>query len=229
MVKPEIRALLDEQPWDLILKKLSARALVLMRRYHWKGELSGAAPAGTSAADLASEVVMDVYSGTRAWEPEVHGELYPHLCGILQSKLNNLSTSAENRQTSRGEQDEEAPDTFEKRLTHRTAESNEFVAGFKHELRSAPKLVEYVDCILGGLTVRRDIAEYLEVSVEEISQRKRQVETRLKQYILRKYGESQDKVIESAGLYQSAGHTMQKASSSEKQRPQGTETRRRSI
>lgn len=54
-------------------------------------------PGGKEAEDIVSETVEGVLSGKRAWDSSAQLDLFAHLKSIIDSKLNHLAKSRENR------------------------------------------------------------------------------------------------------------------------------------
>ena len=112
---PDIPSFTDDQ-WKELSERLTLYADHKLMRLRWRGaKLSrgGTVPGGIEAGDLAAEAIVDWINGKRNWNREAVSDLWCFLRGIVDSKVNHLVESIENKITRRldrsGDQPEESP------------------------------------------------------------------------------------------------------------------------
>jgi DNA-directed RNA polymerase specialized sigma24 family protein len=91
---------MDESQLRELLERLTYHAYCKLVRLRWRGltlREGGSVPGGAEARDLAAQAIVDVIDGTRAWDPAAHPDLFRYLKDVIDSKVSNLVSSAENR------------------------------------------------------------------------------------------------------------------------------------
>ena len=89
VLDPKVVALLEEQDWPRIIKRLTAYAQNRIRSLYTRlGE--DLLPGGQEAKDLAFGAITDVYTGKRSWDPERHPDLTKFLMDVVKSKSGSL-------------------------------------------------------------------------------------------------------------------------------------------
>jgi RNA polymerase sigma factor (sigma-70 family) len=198
-------SLLFEADWGHIGKSLLVYARRHLREYYWRCGGITALPNGNTEEDLVQHVIEDALSGKRKYDPN-KGALLPWLEGQLRSEMNNLVNSAAHLrevpipEEEDGESVEETLDRL--RIRHNAAESmqmlslEELLIG-KEKIETAKlrlrQLVSYVRddhevrevvcCFLhafkqGRVIKPRDIAEELEIPIEDVRNRLKRLRRR---------------------------------------------------
>lgn len=93
---------LTEQSWEDVLERLTLYAHRRYTRLVWRGvpgAQGGTAPGGVEPADLAAESIIDTIAGRRTWNRATEPDFLQFLRGVVDSKLNHLALSLENRTT----------------------------------------------------------------------------------------------------------------------------------
>jgi hypothetical protein len=167
-----VRAALDAQPWKDIYEMLTAYACMLVRQHVWRGELGGPVPGGREGEDFASEAIIDVYDGTREWNPSKQPDLAAHLRGIVKSKVSNATGLSENKKERRQleEQEEEG--------THCDPDDAFFWA-FLGYVDDDPLLQQILECYYDGCMQRADVAARLNLSESDITNARKRLSRRL--------------------------------------------------
>lgn len=195
--------LLDSQPWDDIIPRLVAHASKKSKRLFWRGIYGGPFPEGNEVMDLINQTIEKVLVGQRQWDPDASPDLFVYLKSIVDSDLNHLADSAENRRMradtlssqgndcDAGEQEisiahmmpADTP-TPEEVLLLREDEDRceEFFWGFYESLADKPVLQKIVECIWDDVEKPVEIAERMGVPVNEIYNSRKQLQRRLNDY-----------------------------------------------
>lgn len=190
------KTLFDQHNWKDIYPRLLYHAHQKARRLRWQSVIDGHMPGGKEVEDIVIESLEAIFSGDRAWDPEKQPDLYKHLTGIIDSKLNHLAESAENRLvrsastlTGRDGQSNEAeaigarselPPTPSDEAIEKECE--EYILGFIDYLSDDPLLQNIVQAILDGVEKRAEIAEVCGVKVEDITNADKRLMRRAKIY-----------------------------------------------
>jgi len=173
-VREDIRRLLDEQPWDDWLKRLTLYAKGQLWWRTWRGELGGSVPGGREPADFALEAIKDVYTGVRQWDPATCPDLLQYLFGVVQSKVSNACNAAENTQERR-EDPEFRPVAIDK--------DDDFLYGFLTEIENEPELVKVVELMMDGYEGRAEIAARMCLEPSDVTNLQKKMKRRLRDYI----------------------------------------------
>jgi DNA-directed RNA polymerase specialized sigma24 family protein len=154
------RAKIEVQDVPSLAKALTRYASGRMAR--WPRKRFGEEP-----ADFAIEAIEDVYLGIRTWDPTTHPDLKAFLFDVVKSKVSNAAQKTAARNVSLEERLEDA------------SPSHSDEAGLKDEmckvLAHDQALVDVVDCYQNGFQKPADVAEELEISVEELRNRRRRI------------------------------------------------------
>jgi hypothetical protein len=191
----EVLRLLQEHPWADTVPRLLHYANSKLKRLRWLCEHSGTPPLGTDAKDVVQTVIEKLLDGRRAWDPTRQPDLVRHIMNIVDSEVNNLATSAENRRTSRtpldpanesGEpvaEDEPTPEVILLSNEAR-ARGDDYVLGFWSSLETDPELRDVVEAIidLDDKATPAKIAARLCVPVEDVYGRRKRLQRRLEGY-----------------------------------------------
>lgn len=100
---PEIPEFTDDQ-WTEMVERLALYADTKLQKLCWRGvpfKKGGAPPGGVCAADIASEAITDWLDGKRNWDRAKNPELFQFLKATVDSKINHLAESLENRKSRR--------------------------------------------------------------------------------------------------------------------------------
>lgn len=94
--------------WGETGMKLAAYAAFRSRNLLWRTGSDVALAKGLMPDDIAAQAIVSVIGGERKWEPE-RGPLLPFLKRVVDSLLNHLALSADNRRIERFSQDDRSP------------------------------------------------------------------------------------------------------------------------
>lgn len=94
--------------WGETGMKLAAYAAFRFRNLSWRTGSDVALAKGLMPDDIAAQAIVSVIAGERRWEPE-RGPLLPFLKRVVDSLLNHLALSADNRRIERLFQDDTSP------------------------------------------------------------------------------------------------------------------------
>lgn len=94
--------------WGETGMKLAAYAAFRSRNLLWRTGSDVALAKGLMPDDIAAQAIVSVIGGERKWEPE-RGPLLPFLKRVVDSLLNHLALSADNRRIERFFQDDTSP------------------------------------------------------------------------------------------------------------------------
>jgi DNA-directed RNA polymerase specialized sigma24 family protein len=86
-------------PWDDLYPRLLLAALGRLSPAIWRGERRGQVPGGRTAHDAVQTAVEKLLGGERQWNRSKSA--FENLWGAVSSEISNWATSAENRTTSR--------------------------------------------------------------------------------------------------------------------------------
>ena len=185
MVNEHLRTILDDETWLLYFKRLTVYANKLIESHYWRGEQNGPVPGGKEAEDFATEAILDVYTGKRAWDPKQEPELLRHLFGVVKSAINNRSTQEQNKRDNRLDENEDYQERIESsndpsRL--QTMEDADFVLEICEHLVDEPELLEVAECIMDGCVERAEIAHCLKLTPNEVTNRRKRLKRKLGTY-----------------------------------------------
>jgi DNA-directed RNA polymerase specialized sigma24 family protein len=82
--------------WADVGIRLTAYATWKARNLHWRTGRTDVLAGGKTPEDLASEAILKVLEGERAWDPN-RGPLLPYLEGVVDSLMSHLAASLDNR------------------------------------------------------------------------------------------------------------------------------------
>ena len=94
--------------WRETGMKLAAYAAFRSRNLSWRTGSEVALAKGLMPDDIAAQAIVSVIGGERTWEPE-RGPLLPFLKRVVDSLLNHLALSADNRRIERLSPDDMSP------------------------------------------------------------------------------------------------------------------------
>lgn len=99
---------LTDLEWEEVLKRLTLHAVSKVMPLVWRGvpgSNGGHVPGGKEAADLAAEAIVDTLEGRRTWNRADEPDFFEFLKGVVDSKVNHLAVSQENKRSRRIEGD----------------------------------------------------------------------------------------------------------------------------
>ena len=173
-MREDIRKLLDEQPWDENLERLTLYARKRLRMLAWRGVAGDPVPGGIEAADFAGEAIADVYTGVREWDPATCPDLLQYLFGVVRSKISNACTAAENTRVRR-EDPEVEPSRGDKDDT--------FLWGFLSWIENEPQLMKAVELMMDGYTDRVEIAARMGLEPSNVTNLQKKMRRRYRDYV----------------------------------------------
>ena len=90
-------------PWDDLYPRLLLAALGRLSPAIWRGERRGQVPGGRTAHDAVQTAVEKFLGGERQWNWSKSA--FENFWGVVSSEISNWATSAENKTTSRTDDD----------------------------------------------------------------------------------------------------------------------------
>lgn len=179
---------ISDDEWLGLNSRLTLYALRKMRRLCWRGARPAerpTAPGGQGPEDLAATAIERVLDGSRAWDASA--DPFDHLCSVLDSLVSHLVGGWENRNvrgmpTARSDDGPERPVELPGREpdpSHAAAESEEahqYRAAVRDAVAKDPLAAGIFDCLQAGYSTPADMAELLDVDVEQIYTAKRRLE-----------------------------------------------------
>lgn len=190
-ITPELRALLESQPWKDICPRLTKYALYKTRWYYWQGRYGGDLPGGHHAEDLAEQAITKLFVGEREWDPRKQPDLYKHLQGVVDSLISHLLESRENERDKKvirlvtrheAEENEAVFEIYEEPALR--PDGQFLVREFRASLADAPQLQILLDCVYNHPTIRSaTIAKQMGITNEAVHNLKRQLQRRLTKYL----------------------------------------------
>lgn len=175
--------------WEDLLKRLTLYADRKVRKLRWRGLRGGPnqlLPDGHGPDSIAAEAIVSVIEGSRSCSAKTPEDLLAVLQSVVDSKISHAVEYAENRVV-RGEpaQRDDAPsDEWHPRTTQAQEPSQivadrEAAAKFRSQvikiLDDEPRLIELFECLEADVTGRRELAEYLGVTEDEITNMKKRL------------------------------------------------------
>lgn len=171
---------MNDAQLEELLERLTCHAIYKLLRLRWRGltlKQGGSIPGGVEARDLATDAVIDVINGTRTWDPAIPLLLF--LKGVVDSKVSNLVTSAENRTTRRfpaATDDSELPEPC---VDGQAPDPAAAVADadsmqvFRDEVvaavRNDPLVLRIFECLENDITKPSEMAVVLDQELREIN------------------------------------------------------------
>lgn len=182
--------------WEDLTKRLTVYAIFKTRKLRWRGMPGGnnqSMPGGHGPDSLASEAILSVLNDERQTCTATNrDELLEFLKGVVDSKVNHLVESAENRKTralpSNDGHAGKALDGWHPATKARDGPA-ELVAdpdaakAFQEKaikaLAGEPKLTELFECLAAGFTGRKEIAEIMNVTEDDVTNLKKRLARKL--------------------------------------------------
>ena len=172
---------LTDEEWEKMTKRLTLHAVRKLMPLVWRGvrgSNGGHAPGGAEAADFAAEAIVDTLEGRRTWNREAQPDFFEFLKGVVDSKVNHLANSQENRRARRIEHDGAGdplahlvPD--KRRSPHVSLEEKDgaerFRAAVLKEIRDDDVAVRILECLEAEITKPSEMAVLLECEVAEVN------------------------------------------------------------
>jgi len=174
LVREDIRKLLDEQPWNEILERLTLYARRRLSVLFWRGVRGDPVPGGTEAADFAAGAIADVYAGAREWNPATCPSLLQFLFGVVRSNISNACAAAENTRERRESTQFEAA---------ASDKDDDFLCGFLTEIENEPQLVKVVELMMDGYEDRAEMAARMGLEPSDVTNLRKKMKRRLRDYI----------------------------------------------
>lgn len=186
---------LTDAEWEDLLKRLTLYAVYKTRKLRWRG-LPGSdnqsMPEGHGPDSLASEAIVSVLNDERACTATTKDELLDFLKGVVDSKVNHLAESAENKK-SRALPSEDGhkggtPEVWHPRTKPRDAPAAlaadpEAAKAFREKalkaLSGEPQLTELFECLAAGFSGRKEIAELMNVTEDDVTNLKKRLARKL--------------------------------------------------
>ena len=185
MVPDDTKALLKAYDWDDAIPRLLHYALQRIRRNSWKG-ISGSSQL---AQDIVQDAVLKIHTGERSWDPATHPDLFIYLKGVIKSMISHAVLSPQNKRQileSSMSVENETPflETVSSGLPsplqniaaqEAEKDANEFICNLIDYLHDDPPLMKIVECILDDIVKPRDIAQKLNIDINEVYNRQKRL------------------------------------------------------
>jgi len=95
---------LDGIDWEDVGIRLTAYSTWKAANLRWRTGRAGDLAAGKTPEDVAEDAIWKVFEGRRRWDPQ-RGPLLPYLRRVVDSLMNELAESADNRRQQRLDED----------------------------------------------------------------------------------------------------------------------------
>jgi len=193
--KRGLRELLDliREEQERLLKRLTHHALCKMRLLTWRGAYvarGGSVPAGYEPYDFALDAIQKVLDGTRPWNREAYKTLESFLRSIIDSDINHLVESLDNRSGRRLSPPSGKDETVAAYEVTGTEPDpliividKDWQARFHQaavkELKGEEFLVKLLECMEAEITEPSEIADLLGTTVDHINNEKKRLRRRL--------------------------------------------------
>jgi hypothetical protein len=93
----EVVSRISEDEWRSIALELERHALSVSRNLRWRTRNALELPGGETVDSIVSKAIEKLFFGERDWDPETQPDLRAYLKGVIDSLLNHLAVSQENR------------------------------------------------------------------------------------------------------------------------------------
>jgi len=188
-----------EKNLDDIIPRLTMYTLNKMKKRYWRGVRDGNPPGGQEAIDFVLQAIEKIISGQRNWNPQTQPDLFGYLKDIIDSDINHLVESWENKNfqsesSLMGDCTDNKDSYFDKLPSSISTPSeimlqeederlnDKFLWGFYDCLADEPQLIKVVECIIDGIHKPSDIATKMGISTKEVYNIKKQLQRRLNDY-----------------------------------------------
>ncbi len=187
---------LTNDEWAEYLERLTLYAAKRFTYYGWignrkKNERIG--PKAMSPQDLAANTIINIIEGKRLYNPEAYPNFMAFLCSAIDSQINNLSTLVEHKRKKSllQEKYENNENTIPTEIQgnepdpSRSCMNKELVEMLKMSLApdfNKNKIMRDIfDCMEGGITKRREIAQLLDVNVKEVDNARKRLYRKIRE------------------------------------------------
>jgi hypothetical protein len=198
---------MDEEQLKEFLELLTYHAYCKLVHLRWRGltlKKGGTVPGGVEAHDLATQAVVDVIDGTRAWDPSTHPDLLRHLKSVVDSKVSNLVNSSENKTTKRFarsvdgdrqppeyEVKSREPNPFE--VVANCDSMDKFRAAIVATIKDDPLALDVLKCLDADITKPSDMATVLGRTVDEINNAQKRLRNKVSKALKKMKGEEHER------------------------------------
>ncbi len=182
--------------WEDLLKRLTVYAIFKSRKLRWRGLLGGnnqSMPDGHGPDSLASEAIVSVLNDDRKTCTATNrDELLEFLKSVVDSKVSHLVKYAENTKSRAfpsndgqldGTGDGWHPGTKPRDGPAALVADAEAAKAFQEKaikaLAGEPKLTELFECLAAGYIRRKEIAELLDVTEDDVTHLKKRLARKL--------------------------------------------------
>jgi hypothetical protein len=186
---------LTEDRWKELHERLTLYAACKLVRRSWYGfrvtkKQGVTAVKGKGPEDIASDVIVAVLEGKRNWNEERYPDFLDFLTSVVDSMINALVRSKENRKTQRVEPvDDEDTEAEERAFVSREPSPDELVQDAEWQAKFREALVKELeddsislglfDCLHSGFSDRSEIAELLGIGVNDVYNAQKRLERRI--------------------------------------------------
>lgn len=201
-IPENVLELLTAFPWEEKIPRLLYYASHKAKKKRWRSVFDGYLPEGKEIQDVVSHAIEKVFSGERKWNPDEQPDLFHYLKSIIDSDLNHLADSFENRMLT-GEADVDGKlGSKEDRKTswidslpssvadpetqhinkEQDARGEAYFFDFYGFLAGKPLLQGMIECIDEGIDKKAEMAQKLGVHVNEIYNASKQLRRKLEEF-----------------------------------------------
>ncbi len=149
----------------------------------------GKPPGGIEGQDLAAEAITDLLEGKRNWDQAEQPDLLRFLKSVVDSKVSHLVKSIENqvsRRTAPSKTDDESSAVYElsssepdpSDLVANNDEASKFQNLVCAELKDDEQAFQVFECLWADMKPR-EIAEYLECSIDDVRNAQKRLRRKL--------------------------------------------------
>lgn len=175
------------------LKKIAVQLLAFARRrasmrgFRLVGD--GGLADGKTVADVVQDSIVSLYDGSRHWDPARQPDLLEHLKSVVNSKLDHLASSADNRRVVSIDGHPDPVDAADPEQLLAEKRRAELLAAVKNafldRIVAEPDLVAYYEAVEAlGDDKPAVLAEHLKMPVATINNIKKRIERRLREAYL---------------------------------------------
>lgn len=171
-----------------LVARLALYAQGKLMRLHWKGlpvNGTAGAPGAAGPEDLAAEALLDCLEGRRRWHPGQEPDLLRFLKSVVDSKVNHLAESLENRRTrpfpEPGDCAGAAPPPAVIVADQECADR--LRAAVVRMIEGDEVAIQLLECLDAGIEKPSEIAVLLEMDVAQVRNAQKRVRRRLEQVL----------------------------------------------
>jgi RNA polymerase sigma factor (sigma-70 family) len=169
------------------LKSLIAYANYIINRYYLCRRVDKVIPEGKTPEDFVHETIMKIIDGQRNWSQKDNYDFIPTLKGHIRSVISSTFRRKEHNAISKVLIDSDYNDLTENEKDESISnitliELKEIIEEIFILVNDDEELKDLLYCFEGGLISRKEIAEYLEINPNEVTNRLKRLHRKLKSF-----------------------------------------------